>query len=277
MSETVLVTGATGSVGRYVVDSLLREGRSVRALSRRPEDAGLDRAVDVRAGELEDPASVVAALGGVRLLYLFPAGDLETIAALARDAGVEHVVLLSSASVAYGEPDASSRRHQAAEEAIRRSGLSHTFVRPGAFMSNDLVWAAEIRSSGTVSTAYPDGATAPVDVRDVAGAVVAALLRRDLIGAVLHISGPESLSQRRRVELLALATGGPITLVELTPEQAQRQMSQYLPADAVELILGVLAQAPAAAPTNPVSTAILGRPAGSYLDWARAHRAEFTA
>jgi hypothetical protein len=77
-------------------------------------------------------------------------------------------VLLSSLSVEYAEPDASSRAHLASEAAVLAARMSHTFLRPGAFMGNDLIWVPEIQSFGTVSAAYPEAAQAPVDERDIA-------------------------------------------------------------------------------------------------------------
>jgi uncharacterized protein YbjT (DUF2867 family) len=275
-AHAVLVTGATGTVGRYVVRGLLQAGQRVRALTRDPARSALPADVDVRTGDLAEPSSIASALAGVGRLYLFPAGDLRGVCGAARDAGVGHVVLLSSASVSYARPDHSSMHHRAAEQAVLDCGLPHTFLRPGAFMSNDLAWVPEIAASGTVSTAYPDAATAPVDERDIAAVAAAALLTPRVVGSAIELTGPESLSQRRRVELLAQVTGDPITLAELTPDAARQQMAGYLPAQAVELILGVLAAAPQVAPTRPAPPDLLGREPYSYLDWAVHHAQTFS-
>jgi NAD dependent epimerase/dehydratase family len=175
-THPVLVTGATGSVGRHVVDGLLAAGRPVRALTRRPGAAG-----------------------------------------------VGHVVLLSSLSVDYAEPDASSRAHLACEVAVLAAGIPHTFLRPGAFMGNDLIWVPEVQSFGTVSAAYPEAAHASVDERDIVA--VAALCRPERFAGAVPITGPESLTQRRRVERFAEVTGEPVGFVEFTPEQARTRMA----------------------------------------------------
>jgi uncharacterized protein YbjT (DUF2867 family) len=103
------------------------------------------------------------------------------------------------------------------------------------------------------------------------------LLHSDQVDTAVSLTGPESLSQRRRVELLAEATGRPIELVELTPDQARRHMGNFLPTDAVDLVLGVLAKAPHTATTTPPPPAMLGRKPHTYLEWAIAHRSAFTA
>ncbi|GAB3805325.1 NAD(P)H-binding protein [Humibacter antri] len=275
-SHTVLVTGATGQVGRHVVQGLLRAGRRVRAVTRDPARSMLPSDVDVRAGDLGEPESIASALSGVDRLYLFPAGNLTGVCAAATAAGVDYVALLSSASVSHGRSDYSSAHHQEAERTVLDSGLPHTFLRPTAFMGNDLTWAPEVIASGTISTAYPDAATAPVDERDVAAVAVRALLTPNAVSTAIEITGPESLSQRRRIELLAQATQRAIRLLELTPDAARQQMGGYLPPEAVDLILGVLAAAPRKASTRPASSELLERAPYSYLDWAMRHAAAFT-
>jgi uncharacterized protein YbjT (DUF2867 family) len=258
-----------------VVDGLLAAGQPVRALTRRPGTAGLPAEVDVREGDLDKPATVLDALAGVQLLYLFPAPELTGTLAAARAAGVEHVVLLSVESVESAEPDASSRAHLACEAAVLATGMSHTFLRPGAFMGNDLIWVPEIQSFGTVSAAYPDAAHGPVDERDIASVAVAALCHPGRFTGVVPLTGPESLTQRRRVELIAGVTGQQIGFVELTAEQARTRLSAYLPAAVVELLLGVLAGAPAEVPTAAAAPDAIGRSAYRYVDWVDQHRARF--
>ncbi|MDT7751621.1 MAG: hypothetical protein QOD96_5283 [Pseudonocardiales bacterium] len=274
-THPVLVTGATGTVGRHVVDGLLAAGQPVRALTRRPGAADLPAEVDVREGDLDKPATVLDALAGVQLLYLFPAPELTGTLAAASAAGVEHVVLLSSLSVEYAEPDGSSRAHLACEAAVLAAGMSHTFLRPGAFMGNDLIWVPEIQSFGTVSAAYPEAAHAPVDERDIASVAVAALCHPGRFAGVVPLTGPESLTQRRRVELIAGVTGQQIGFVELTPEQARTRLGAYLPAAVVELLLGVLAGAPAEVSTAAAGPDVIGRSAYRYVDWVDQHRARF--
>lgn len=289
-SGTVLVTGATGVVGRQVVDGLLAAGRTVRALSRDPDRAHLPAGVDVRAGDLTDPAAVRAAMDGIAQLYLFPAPDLTIAADAAAAAGVGYVVLLSSASAAHapsGDPSsgddddnndsalaAMAAEHHAAERAVRRAGLPSTALRPGPFMGNDLVWAPEIQADATICMPYPDAASAPVDERDVADAAVAALQDPTLLPEHLLLTGPCSLTQRERVAVIAEVLGRPVRLLELTPERA-RELWAGLPDGAADHILDLLARAPAEATVTP-EVGAYGLTRRPYADWVRRNRAEFT-
>ena len=274
-SNTVLVTGATGSVGRHVVDGLLARGCAVRALTRRPADAALPEDVSVFHGDLSAPDTVRAAAAGADRIYVFPAPDLTESLKAAAGEGVRTAVVLSSASVLQDEPDVSTRMHRAVEDAVTASGLAHTFLRPGAFMSNDFGWAQEIAGAGTVSTAYPDAPQPPIAEQDIAAAAVAALLDPAAVPPRIEMTGPESLTIRQRVAVIASVIGRPIEVVELTPDQAREQMGRFLPAEAVEVILGHLAEASATAPTAPVPTSILGRSPTTYRGWVAGHERKF--
>src|SRR4051812_20796443 len=184
----ILVTGATGKVGRHVVAQLLAAGEQVRAMTRDPAKANLKEGVEVVAGDLADSAAVAAALSGVKRVYLFPAhggvgaflaGAAAAAAAAAKGTGLERVVLLSSAAVVEGvteQPNALGAAHRGVEEAIEGSGYAWTFVRPGQFASNALMWVPAIRGEGVVRGPYPDAASAPIDPFDIAAVAVQALL-----------------------------------------------------------------------------------------------------
>lgn len=279
---TVLVTGATGAVGRHVVDGLLAAGRAVRALTRDPDRARLPAGVDVRRGDLADPGALRVALDDVAQLHLFPGPDTVLAAGAARTAGVTHVVLLSSASAVHAEDGqdvpgalaAMAVEHRAAERAVERAGLSHTFLRPGPFMGNDLVWAPEVRTTRTVSVPHLDAASAPVDERDVAGAAVAALQDPHLLPDRLLLTGPESLTQRERIVLIGEAIGVPVRPVELSPAEARVRWAG-LPDGGADHILDILAHAPATAPVAPEPGAY-GLRRRTYREWLRTRRPDFT-
>lgn len=127
---TILVTGATGLIGRHVVTGLVQSGAVVRGLSRRPQAAGLPAGAHAVGGDLDDPASLVDALKGVERVYLFTGGPLaHGFAELAREAGVRRVVVLSG----LGSPDPN-----AVEQPLGHAGLEWTHLRPGAFAANAL-------------------------------------------------------------------------------------------------------------------------------------------
>lgn len=140
---TILVTGATGNVGRHVVDGLIRAGESVRAMTRAPETAGFPDGVEVVRGDLARRESLKAALEGVDRVHLFPVPDTaEAFVQLAGAAGVQRIVVMSSVSAEYAEGDLSGDHHRAVERVVEASGIAWTHVRPGEFMTNLLdMWA----------------------------------------------------------------------------------------------------------------------------------------
>lgn len=266
---TVLVTGATGSVGRHVVEGLLAAGARVRALTRHPAESGLPAEVDVVRGDLSVPESVAAALSGVDRVYVFPVADaLEAALAVMAAAGVRRVVLLSSLSVTLDDLDWSGQFHQACERAVVGSGVPYTLLRPGPFMTNDLAWAGQVRT-GVVRGAYPDAASAPIDERDIAAVAVAALLRDEYVGRAFPLTGPELLSEVERVRLIGQALGEPIGFEELSPEEGKVELAKTLPQVAVDVIFGHLANAHGPASVTPAPEEVIGRPASRYLDWAK--------
>src|SRR5262245_2831283 len=164
---TILVTGATGNVGRKVIHHLVRARAPVRALSRNPHTAGLPVGVEVVRGDLADPATMNAALSGVERMFLFPVPETaQRIAQMARDAGVRHVVVLSSAAVTAGY-DLSF--HLPVERAVESAGLHWTHVRPGEFALNKLyLWGPGIRTDRTVCDPFPEAIDTPTHEADIA-------------------------------------------------------------------------------------------------------------
>ncbi|MEV8436016.1 NAD(P)H-binding protein [Actinosynnema sp. NPDC051121] len=170
----ILVTGATGNVGREVVQALADAGAPVRALVRRTSDLPVAQAV----GDLDDPASLDAALGGVRGVFLLPGyRDMPGLLAGFAAAGVERVVLLSSqAAVATDTANVVSAYMIDSETAVRESGVDWTILRPAAFMSNALRWLPQLRTGDVVSDAFGDVPIAVVDPADIAAVAAEALL-----------------------------------------------------------------------------------------------------
>ena len=265
----ILVTGATGTVGRNVVDHLLEAHAEVRPVSRHPERAALPAGPAAVRGDLAEPDSLRTALQGVDRVFLFPAAaPLDRFLDLARDAGVRHVVLLSSSAAADGEPSAIGRSHQVHERAVAASGLPWTFLRPGAFMANDLMWAPTVRGDGVVRAPYVQAATAPIDERDIAAVAVRALLDEDPhAGRAYQLTGPESLTVADRVQILGTVLGRPLRLVELDPAQARELMAARMPASVVDAVLGLMARAGSSAPVSPGVEQVTGRPPHTYAEW----------
>ncbi|WP_433241003.1 SDR family oxidoreductase [Streptosporangium sp. CA-135522] len=274
----ILVTGATGNVGRNVIDQLISRGEKVRAIARDPGNAKLPDGVEVFQGDLRRPETLPAALAGVDRAFLFPVfGALDGFLDAAARAAVGHVVLLSSSSVTYPRLNRIGRMHVECEQAVTRSGLPWTFVRPGAFMTNDLTWAPMIRAEGVVRTAYGDAAVAGIDERDIAAVAVSALLDDGHAGQAYKLTGPESLTQVERVRILGEVIGGPVRFEEVPPERARQQMiDSSLPPEFADTVLEVLAAlAGKTAEVLPTVEEVTGRPPYTYAQWAARHAGDF--
>ncbi len=268
----ILVTGATGHVGRHIVSQLLESGVRVRALARNPMAREWPDGVEAVAGDLTRPETLPDALTGVESLYLFPVfGAVHGAVEAARQAGVKHVVMLSSQAVEYsaGEP------HIACEEAVTVSGLSWTFVRTGVLMVNDLQWAEQFTGGDVVRGAFGQAAMAPIDERDIAAVVVQSLLTPQN-GAVHTITGPQSLTQAERVCIAGERFGRPVRFEELPRDHVRRQMAAHMPEAVVDELLDHRASlVGTTAEVLPTVEQVTGRPPHTYADWLAYHAADF--
>lgn len=279
----IVVTGATGNVGRQVVAQLVAAGEPVRALSRHPERAGWPDGVERVAGDLtqELPTDL---FDGVRALHLFPEPSrAEAVVATAEAAGVRHVVVLSSLA-AGGEGveglEVLQRRHLVVEGAAEASSMTWTHVRPGMFMTNTLGWAESIRSDGVVREPYPDATAAPVHEDDIAAVAVAALLDPERhAGAAYPLSGPEALSQVDRVGILAEVLGRPVRFEEQTRAQAQERMltNPWMNEALADSLLDLLALSSGVREdlVLPTVADVLGRRPLTFARWVEDHREAF--
>lgn len=220
----ILVTGATGHVGRHVVRRLVAAGQPVRALTRDVGPAKFPAEVTVFEGDLLQPATLRAALTGVERMYLFPVAETaREVALLAASLGVRRIVVLSSDAVTDGSDPSGHRDVEEAVEAVEEGGVEWTHLRPGEFAVNKLsLWEHSIRTGAVVRSAYPGAMGAPVHEDDVAAVAVAALLEESHRGAILRISGPSALSQRDQVLAIARGSGGSSPLRRSRPPRPVR-------------------------------------------------------
>jgi uncharacterized protein YbjT (DUF2867 family) len=273
----ILVTGATGKVGRSVVSQLLDEGQQVRVLTRHPARAAFPGEVEVVAGDLGQPGTLPAAIEGTQRAFLFPVhGRLHAFLDLARGSRLDRVVLLSSAAVTMPHPNAIARVHLDSEHVTASAGLPWTFVRPTAFMANDLAWAPAIKSHGVVRAPYGKAVTVPIDERDIAAVAVSALLHDGHAGRSYTITGPEPLTQIDRVYQLAGVLQRPLHFEEQAPGEFRQQMST-MPAHVTDSLLELLASRVDATPeiTDTVQQ-VTGRPPRTYRQWAARHATDFS-
>lgn len=279
----ILVTGATGNVGRPLVAKLLEKQAQVRAVTRDPQAGRLPEGVDVAGGDLHFPQGLAGSLDGVSAIFLNPAaiGDSTSeFLALAADRGVKRVVLLSSASVKdepAGEDDPLALWHQNIEGAVRASGLAWTILRPVEFACNVLPqWAPQIRRAGMVFEAYSQATTAVIHERDVAAVAAQVLLSEEHENQTHLLTGPQSLTRAQMLAIVADTLGRPLTIQEIPREQALESMVEHaFPQPIAESILKLQQQSIGHdAYVSDAVERITGQPARAFSEWARDHAAE---
>ncbi|WP_225096605.1 NAD(P)H-binding protein [Streptomyces sp. CoH27] len=271
----IVVTGATGNVGRALVDRLLAAGRPVRALTRDPQRAALPEAADVVRFQQDDPAALFA---GATALYLYAQATTPALLAAARAQGVRHVVLLSSAIIEEGADETHPIHimHATAERQIRDSGLAWTFLRPGAFATNALQWASQIRAGDTVRGVYADGLSAPIHEDDMAAVAERALLDGGHEGAVHRLTGPAATSNAEQVAAIGAALGRKLTFVETDPREAGPELFPHVPPQMLQRLLQTFADTVGVPPEiNDTVEKLTGTPARTFDEWARDHVEDF--
>ena len=281
------MTGATGRVGRLVVDELLRAGASVRALTRRPEHAALPAGVEIVAGDLTVPASLDPALKGAGAVFLVwtaaPATAPGVVARLAKHPSplTRRVVYLSSPHQTphpfFQQPNHMRGLHAEIERLLEATNLEVTILRPGIFASNALHWwAPQIRNGDVVRWPYAVAETAPVDERDIAAAAARALLDGRHAGGDYVLTGPESLSQAAQVRAIGDAIGRPLRFDELSPDEFRRETAGTWPSAVAEMLLSAW-RATLGHPAFVTSAIqeIVGSPPRTFYRWAADHASAF--
>ncbi|MFY0758662.1 NAD(P)H-binding protein [Metabacillus dongyingensis] len=266
---TILVTGATGNVGRHIVNQLVKAGHHVRALTRNPSSAKLPEGVEVVYGDLTEPKTLASALNGVTGIHLITFNSdgytpLQTgpeIVDLAQKTGVRRVTVLWN-----GE-------HGPVEKAVEASDLEWTFLQPVEFMINALQWGESIRSEGIVREPFGQSPSAIIHEADIASVAVAALIGDSHAGKTYTLTGPEVLTVFDKVRILGAEIGRDIQFFELTEDQARERMRvQGAPEDAIDFVLGWYANPPKSAYTVvPTVEQVTGRQARTFAQWVSEH------
>ncbi|WP_211261197.1 NAD(P)H-binding protein [Pseudonocardia acaciae] len=281
----ILVTGATGNVGRPLIDLLVNEGAGVRAVSRDPGAAGLPAGVEVVAGDPSRPDTITAHLSGVTSVFLNPravgtaAGELVD---LLKRHEVTRVVTVSAINC-DDDPARQPSRYRGelnkeVEDAVVGSGLEWVSLRSSLYASNGIgQWAAQIRAGDVVFGPYAAATAAPIDERDIAAVGARALLGDGLLGRRVELTGPDRLTQREMVTTIGDAIGRSLRYQEIPPDGARNAIVGIgFPEGFADALLAMQAgsiERPAPV-TGEVAT-ILGRPALAYARWAADHAEAF--
>jgi uncharacterized protein YbjT (DUF2867 family) len=279
----ILITTA-GKVGSEAARLLTQRDELVRTLVRDPEKATALRqlGVDVAVGDLDDSASIDAAMQGVTSVVLVspavPAQELNVIDSAAR-AGVGHVVKITS-KASPDSPIARQRGQAEIEAGLIASGLNYTLLRNNFYMQNFLMLAPTIARTNSFGSSAGPGQVGLIDTRDV-GAVAAEIAAAPAghVGRTYLLTGPQLLSYADVAATLSKVLGRPIGFHERTPEQdAQEMIDAGVPAAIAEMnahAVSLIAEGDAAWLSQDVRT-ILGRSARSFEQFATDYAAAFT-
>ncbi|GGV43792.1 NAD(P)H-binding protein [Streptomyces spectabilis] len=279
----IVVTGATGNIGRTLVPLLADAGEEVVAVSRRDRSADLPAGVRHARADVGDAAGMRPVLDGADALFLLLGGELnsrgespEALVEAAARGGVKRIVLVSS-QLNSTRPEAPSHaRLRDFEAAVRGSGLGFTVLRPGGFASNALAWAGAVRAERTVHAPFADVALPVVDPADIAEVAAAALREDGHAGRTYELTGPEAVSPRRQAEAIAHVLGEEVAFVELSREQAHAHLARFMPEEVIGGTLDVLGvPLPAERQVSGDVERVIGRPARSFAQWAARNAAAF--
>ncbi|WLQ34960.1 NAD(P)H-binding protein [Streptomyces castrisilvae] len=277
----IVVTGATGNVGRPLTQALADAGEQVTAVSRHA--AAVPDGVRHVSADLAEPQGLTSALEGAKALFLLLSGDLHAPGArpadiidLAASHGVRRVVLLSSQGVATRPLGPSRVAMSAVEGALRESGLDWAVLRPGGFASNALAWAESVRTQGMVAAPFGDVGVPVVDPADIAEVAAACLLDDRHNGGVFELTGPEVITPRQQAAVIAAALGSPVRFHELTREEAKAAMTRFVPLELADDTLDIIsAPNPAELRISPDVERVLGRAPRRFSDWVARNIAAF--
>ncbi|MGW2272535.1 SDR family oxidoreductase [Streptomyces yangpuensis] len=277
----IVVTGATGNVGRPLTRALAEAGEQVTAVSRHA--AAVPDGVRHVPADLTEPQGLAPVLEGAKALFLLLSGDLHApdarpagVIDLAVASGVRRVVLLSSQGVATRPLGPSRIALRAVEDALQESGLDWAVLRPGGFASNTLAWAESVRTHGTVAAPFGGVGVPVVDPADIAEVAAACLLDDRHTGGVYELTGPEVITPRRQAEAIAAALGTPVRFHELTREEARAAMTRFVPPELADDTLDIIA-APNTAELriSPDVRRVLGRDPRPFSGWVTRNIAAF--
>ncbi|WP_376964778.1 NmrA family NAD(P)-binding protein [Azospirillum sp. A26] len=237
---TILVTGATGRVGRHVVDQLVKRGADVRVLTRDPSKAAFPAGVEVAQGAMLDIDALRAAFHGIRTLFLLNAvtGDEFTQALvtlnIAREAGVERVVYQSvfEADRAVNVPHFAVKF--GAERMLDQMGFSATILRPSYFIDNELMIKDVITGHGVYPMPIGSKGVAMVDARDIAEVAAIELIRRDrapgkLPVDIINLVGPDTLTGPQVAAIWSDLLGRTVVYGGDDPSGFEQTMASFMP------------------------------------------------
>ena len=248
MTPKILVTGATGTIGTYVLRQLQEKGADFRALVRTSGKAKTlnDKGISTAIGDFDDLTSLHAAMEGVDKVFLLSVTSPEIprlqshVTDVAARHGIRHIVKISARGANIDSDVGIHRFHAQAEGYIRESGIPFTFLQPEAFMQNLFFDRETIRDRGELFSQAGDGKVPMIDARDIAAVAVAALLNEGHEGKTYVLTGPEAISYHDIAAALTEALGKKVKYIPVTSVQSRSSMQEAgMPSWLVEDLVAV--------------------------------------
>lgn len=277
----IVITGATGNVGRHVINELAERGAPVTAVTRDPRRLEVP-GVTVTAGDLTDPPSLAPAFRSAERLFLLvtaggPANpvDVPSVLEQASAAGMRHVVMVST-MLSETHPDSfPGQRGIEAETLVKNSGLEWTILRPWELASNTFAWIPELRRGGVVRSPTAGVASPVVHPADIAAVAIAALSNDDHLAATYALTGPAAIDPNEKVAAISDASGSDYRFeVVDDAEWRERIIDQSPDPTAAQLAIAGVCGLDSGRITD-TTVEILGRPARNFQAWATENAAAF--
>jgi uncharacterized protein YbjT (DUF2867 family) len=291
---TILITGATGTIGSLLVQQLADQHVAVNALTRDPSKAKFPSGVTAVSGDMLDVESMRKALQGVSTLFLLNSVSTQELTEavltlnLARQAGIERVVYLSVFNgEAFSNVPHFTSKH-AVERMISQMGISATILRPNCFMQNDAMFFKDaLMGPGLYPFPIGDKGVSMVDVRDIAEIAAQAVLKRErasqaLPNEIINLVGPDALTGSGIAKIWAAVLNKQVNYTGSDTAPFEARLAQHAPswmAMDMRLMLDRFCSDGMAATAADVGKMAerLGRRPRCYADFAAETRAQWVA
>lgn len=286
MKKTILISGATGTIGFHLVDVLHSTGAPVEVLTRSSEKAAsfTARGIPARIGDLSETGSLTGLFSGVDSLFLLTNAKEDQVSVqngaidAARKAGVRKIVKLSALGADLNAPISLGRWHAQTEEHLKQSGLDFVILQPHFFMQNFLGQAGAIKAQGAFYSAIGDAPVSMIDTRDISEVAAKVLTSDAWNGQTLVLTGPEASSLPALARAIGTAISKEVRFVGV-PFEAEHQtlLSYGMPqwfADDLVTLSRIFAAGHGSAVTSAVKE-ITGTTGRTVADFAEAYKSVF--